>query len=141
MDLSDLNTTKAGDDGAWMAVLHPDTGMPLFSDDEQTRPMRIRLLGCDAKALKAVVHRLANKRAETATSGGKQRLVPAEALEADRLEYLVEATVAWENLTEGGAEIPFSRDAARRLYADLPWIREQADRFCGDRGNFIPAAG
>lgn len=45
---------------------------------------------------------------------------------ADETDYLVASTLDW-NITQGGALLPFSADAARKLYTDpkKQWLRAQ----------------
>lgn len=45
---------------------------------------------------------------------------------ADETDYLVASTLGW-NLTQGGMQLAFSADAARKLYSDpkKQWVRAQ----------------
>lgn len=45
---------------------------------------------------------------------------------AEETDYLVSVTLGW-NLTQGGKELPFSADAARKVYTDpkKQWLRGQ----------------
>lgn len=51
---------------------------------------------------------------------------PVEA-EQDEADYLARCTLGWSHLVVGGAELAYSTDAARKLYADprRHWLRHQ----------------
>lgn len=130
MDLN-LHLAQSSDEGADMALRHPVTDEVLHGDDEQ--PIVFRLAGSDSgrwrRKIKQLGARLAEKR--------NRKLTPDQA-EAQGAELLACVTLGWsENFTVDGEPLPFSEDAARKLYLAQPWIREQVDLFVGDRANFL----
>lgn len=127
MDLASLDLTAAADRGADMKLEHPVTGAPLLTDAGE--PITIRLLGNDSREFRAAIGDLAEKQA------GKRRQ-SLDAAEAHSVELLARMTTGWHGIVFGGEDLPFTRDNAARIYRERPWIREQVDKFIGDRGNF-----
>lgn len=71
---------------------------------------------------------------------GRLTMGSLEEQESDELEEIVASTLGWrELLDDEGNPIPYSADAARKLYEDreYTWIREQVKEFLGQRANFI----
>ena len=128
MDLASLDLTAAADRGADMHLEHPVSGAPLLTDAGE--PITIRLLGNDSREFRAAIGELAEKQA------GKRRQ-SLDAAEAHSCELLARLTTGWHGLVFNGETLSFTRENAARLYRERPWIREQADRFIGDRGNFF----
>lgn len=67
---------------------------------------------------------------------------PSDPLELDDLdesltELAVVYTIGWAGVQADGLDVPFSPDAARGLYADHPWLREQVIEQAQDLGKFI----
>lgn len=58
-------------------------------------------------------------------------------LEESLVELAVVYTVGWAGIDQAGAAVPFSAEAARQLYTDHPWIREQVIEQAQDLGKFI----
>ena len=141
MDLSELNTTEFAEEGAWMEIRHPDTDDVLFEQDEggTRRPWRIRLRGSDSKTANSAAHRQANRRLQNATSR-KGIKITSEGLESDELAVLIDLTIGWENIINNGAELEFTRENVSMVYREFKWIREQAQAFVDNRGNFSPTS-
>ncbi|HAW80126.1 MAG TPA: hypothetical protein DCX27_10705 [Balneola sp.] len=51
-----------------------------------------------------------------------------------QLETLVECTLGWK-----GTDEKFSKKLCKELYLKAPYVRDQIDRFMGDRSNFTKA--
>lgn len=128
MDLASLDMAAAADRGADMALEHPVTGAPLLTDAGE--PITIRLLGNDSREFRAAISDLADKQA------GKRRQ-SLEAAEAHSVDLLARLTTGWHGIVYNGEALAFTRENAARIYRERPWIREQVDKFIGDRGNFF----
>ena len=66
----------------------------------------------------------------------------AEPPELDELDQsltdmAVVYTIGWDGMEEGGQSLPFSGDAARKLYSLHTWLREQVITEGQDLGKFI----
>lgn len=133
-DLDNLDSVKACDDGAVLQLRHPTTDTPLTNDDGS--PMTITMLGVDSPRYKQAVHARGNRRIQAATRTG--RISTMEAQEADGIDNLVAATIAWD-ITFKGEKPKFDPVAVGELYRTRPWVKEQVDRFVGDRANFMKA--
>ena len=124
MDLSEIR--KQAQDEAWVTILHPVSGAETS--------MRIRLLSPDSERYRQIDNRI---RYATTKSMTKRGGLSAEELSESGLQLLIQATVGWENVIFDGQPIQFSPENVRTVYTDFPFIREQVDRFLGDRRNFF----
>lgn len=133
MDLQQLKTTGAADEGAVLELRHPVTDEVLTHDGE---PMTITLLGEDSKALRKKrrgVHR------QKANQLVKRQNADITTTEEEDLDFVATATVAW-HLFIGGEWLELSYEAAVQVYREYPWIYEQANVFIGDRAHFLPTS-
>ena len=133
MDLANLDVKAAADEGATLHLEHPTTGELLFADDEKKKPMTIKLVGTDSQIYNDILQRRARKQVN------KRRPDKIDVAEARRkgTELLARCTLSWNNILNGGKNTKHSYEAAVKLYEEFPWIREQVDRFVGDRSNFL----
>lgn len=134
MDLSLLDTRDIANAGAVMHVEHPVTGEKLYTEGDNPQAITITLLGVDSQKLKKRQNEITN---EVFKKGFRPKAMTAEKSNDDKLTTLALATVAWSNIELDGKALSFSPENAKALYAKLPWLAEQADAFCGDRGNFL----
>lgn len=131
-EISEFETIDAAD----MPVKNPKTGKLVMLPGENA-PVTIKLAGRDSEIYRKISRELANKRAETARNGDAQ---PSdEDLENEALDLLSALTLGWEGITANREPYPFSPENARKLYERLPWLREEVDRFVGNRANFMKA--
>lgn len=133
MGLKNVGTVKDTTD---IELTHPATGETLLNDDGST--MTVTVHGPYSATYRKVNHDQQNKRLMKAQrTGGKVNLT-AEELEASGLELLVKCTADWKITLEDGKGIePFSHDAAREVYKEYPWLREQIDAVFGDTRAFL----
>lgn len=138
MDLEQFDTVSVASKGAVMELLHPDTGVPLKDDDGTT--VTITLQGADGEKFRDRQRRtfddqLQGRRRRKSKSPSPKS---AEELESESVELLADLTVEWHGIGLDGASLECSWDNAVAVYQRFPWIREQADAFVVDRGNFLP---
>jgi len=120
MDLKDL-TPKS--DTIEVEIKHPITGEALKNDDDT--PMTITLHATHSKDYKSVMHEQTNRRLKAASATGRVDIT-SEELEENTLEVLAKATKSW-NLTFGGEKPELTVDAAKKLYTEVFWIKDQLD--------------
>jgi len=120
MDLKDL-TPKS--DTIEVEIKHPITGEALKNDDGT--PMTITLHATHSKEYKSVMHEQTNRRLKAAGTTGRVEIT-SEELEENTLEVLAKATKAWD-LTFGGQKPKLTVDAAKELYTEVFWIKNQLD--------------
>ncbi len=108
-------------------------GRPAFNSDGS--PVTIELRSDDDEVVKAQERLATNRRLKNL-----QRIrMTAEEIEAEGLDKLAAATVAWHTFEDSDGEtIVCNRANARALYAAHAFIREQVDTFIADRANFLP---
>lgn len=123
MDLSDLDFRSAAEQGEWMTVTHPVSGVEMPG-------MRLRVCGVDSdryqKAEKAGLTRRMRQR----------RQAVGEDLDLDTLEVQARCVTAWEGIEENGRPIEYSHKNVVAVLTKFRWLRDQVDRFIQDRGNF-----
>jgi len=100
-----------------MPLRHPATDEPLTMSDG--RAMFVRVRSDDSPAFKS---KQAQYRNETLRNPSKK--MTAEKEDARMTELLVTATVDWL-IESGGGPLAYSADAARKLYQEKSWIRDQ----------------
>lgn len=133
MDLSALNPKKKANAGAFLHLVNPGTGLPLYDNDDKEKPVGLWLMGRDSDLYMKTRHKTVNSALST-----KKRSDPktSEIIEQEAISLLTEMTTGWSNLSYNGSS-EFSQDAISGIYTDLVWVREQADTFASDRANFI----
>lgn len=117
MNFNDLLTTDKHEAGGEMEILHPATG-------EKTG-IFLTIRGIDSRSF----------RADSAEYNRKKLAKDADA-EALYVDLMVKATTGWRGMKDDGEDMPFSKEAVRKMYTESPAIFLQADRFCADRRNF-----
>ena len=132
MDLSKLDMNEAASRGAEMVLRHPSSGEELFTDDE---PIIFQLLGSDSAEYRQRIRAAANK---SINKGRRTQTV--ERLEQESIDLLAGVTVDWSGVVVDGEAVEFSHNAAKKLYTEYAWIREQVDEFVGERSNFLSNA-
>jgi hypothetical protein len=130
MDLKDL-TPKS--DTIEVEIKHPITGEALKNDDDT--PMTITLHATHSKEYKSVMHEQTNRRLKAASATGKVDIT-SEELEENTLEVLAKATKSW-NLTFGGEKPELTVDAAKKLYTEVFWIKDQLDEGISNSMGFM----
>lgn len=132
MDLSNFDLTGSEE----LELRHPGTGLPLENDEGEA--MTITLVGIDSSEWRQAQRKLTNRRLSLARKG-QQSALDADALEEEGIDTLVACTKGWAGIQLDGEPLPFSAENARKLYTRFVWIREQVDRFVGNRANFTTA--
>ncbi|MFN3858110.1 MAG: hypothetical protein ACK4RV_10190 [Caulobacter sp.] len=133
MDLAQIDTTKAANEGAVLELLGPDEA-PLV--DENGAPVTITLLGKDSE----VFNRETNARANRVLNQRGRQKITVEASRAEGVRLLAKCTVAWAGIKVRGEFLDCTYENALKLYTEFAFIREQVDAFIGDRSNFTKAS-
>ena len=142
MSLASLNFASAANEGRTMTVLHPVERTVLL--DDKGAPVTITLLGRDSDTFIAAENAARNRAVEQIKEGAK---FSAAASDEEAAASLARATTGWSGVVQGwidgtddNSPAKFSFDAAKKLYLSrgVRWIRDQADKFIGDRANFLP---
>ena len=132
MKISDIDLAKESEAGAKMMLLHPSTDEPLSTESGD---MYIILAGQDSKQFRKASNRINNRELRKRRNNRS-----IEKADENACELLAACTLDW--LVQIDSEEPekFSEEAARNLYRDHPWVREQVDLFVADRNNFLETA-
>lgn len=130
MDLSKLDLEAAADQGATLQLRHPVTEEVLTQDDGT--PITITVLGSESKKFQRAMDAF-----ERSRSGRKQKPMARAERQRAAAAMLAEVTVGWQGIIWDGEELPCTKENAKMLYFERPFIREQVDEFVGDMGNFL----
>lgn len=108
-----------------VVVKNPTTLEPLTNEDGSE--MTITVYAPHTKEYKAAVHEQTNIRLkQMQTKGNKSAAITAEELEAAAIKMLAKTTKTW-NITFGGEKPGFTVEAAKGLYQDVYWIKDQIE--------------
>jgi hypothetical protein len=137
MDLAKLDTLNPAEEGTVVELEHPVTKDPIIGDDG--KPWTISVRGEDSATVRTTVKKLSDKRWERLRKGKKY---DSDQDDADLVEKLASATIGWHGLILDGEPYQFSRENAKKLYADprFPWIVEQVQLAMVDRQRFFTNA-
>ena len=147
MGLADIAPKNIAELGSEVELLHPTTNarMGVF----------LILCGSDSDTFRGIIRRQQNRRLERTKQARNNKPAPLtpEELEEESMDLLVGCTKGWLTrikdekgiVTETRQELDISNDEwlpctpdnIRRLYNEVPWVKEQADYAIGDRSNFL----
>lgn len=132
MDINELSTAKAFDEGFVLELVHPVLG-PLEG-------MTITVHGTDSKRYLDAQRHLADRRLAR-----KGKPLTAKDLESEDVYGLAACTSAWTGFSRQGEPIPCTETEALRIYVDhgFLWLRRQVEAAIHERANFLtpsPAA-
>lgn len=125
------------EDVAVMPVRHLATGQPIKAADGT--PVTISVACKDSDHFRRVLRDQTERRVRKAQDSGNQRLTQEE-IESEEIDLIAGCTLGWTGLSFNGEAFAFSPENARTLYRDLPWLREQVDKFVAERANFLKAS-
>ena len=132
MDISNFNFKDS--DAERLELTNPVTEETLLGDDGE--PVWIELYSADSDIFRSAVRAYGNKKLQ---KGSKKQTL--EEIEQTASKILAQATRAWsDNLIVNGVHPECSPKEAEKLYEEYTWIREQADGFANERGNFLKSA-
>lgn len=122
-------------DSAEITIKHPATGAPT----EAT----VTIAGPEHPKRKAIVFDKQRKMRRQLTKTGKLEFTDPAEEEVEETDLLAACTLGWSGIAVDGKEIPFSREAAAKLYADasLRWFRAQIKAALDERELFIKPSG
>jgi hypothetical protein len=117
-----------------MEIINPLTGEPLV--DKAGNAAFIDLFSSDSNRARAYARNVTQRRLDQSKRVG----ITAAAIENDEIGMLAELTKGW-HLVDFDHEpigVAFTTQDARELYAqaEMNWLVEQVQAFCGRRANF-----
>jgi hypothetical protein len=117
-----------------VTLKNPATGAPTAAV--------IELLGPEHPARKKIqMDRARKMRAEFQRNGKISVSDPLEDVDAET-DFLVACTAGWSGMTQAGAVLAYSADAARALYTDTKrqWVRAQVKKALDEAERFISSS-
>lgn len=124
LDINEVTDLPAAE----VEILHPVTG--------QLTGAGITLIGPEHERRRALEFRQARRLRQRLTEGAAED-DDGEAGRADWIDHLAACTEGWRGIKRDGQAIEFSRAAARDLYTQVGWLREQVGRALNNRALFI----
>lgn len=125
-----FDTVAASEEGAWLHLNIPASDDKAYLDgDKRKKPMRIKLQGPDSNAWVSFQRK-------SVREGDKKKSYEDTVL--DDAKLFAKMTLEWENIPDGeGKDLPFSYEAAVKLYRDYKDIRMQSLKFVVNQEAFI----
>ena len=133
MDLSELMTADAHEEGAEVNIISPVTG--------KASDVFIKVLGPDSKAYRVESKRNLSKAvAEYRKLKGDSKDLDFDVMSDQEIEgeinKLVAVTVGWRGISDKGEPVVFSKEMCEKLYRSAPHIVIQVNNFLADYTNF-----
>lgn len=131
--LSVLDTKSPAEKGEWLHLVNPQSGQPMFADDEETKPMRIKVLGSNSDKFAKIKLAQTRKQQNRATA----KLSDSEQIKKSTLEVatmFAKMTIETENLTEDAKVL--TQDDLINVYSNHQAICKQVGEFIALDANF-----
>lgn len=127
MNVTDLYTVEAHDEGADLNIKDPNTRKPIEN-------CFITIAGPDSKIFRKA-EKLQYKKTLLAMASDEEN---ADDLIEKDAEFLAEITLGWRGIDKNdqGDALEFSKEEAKKLYLNAPFIRDQVNTFSQTRANF-----
>lgn len=133
MDFATLDTVKAANDGADYHVRHFETDQPLYLDEDQEKPVTIRIVGKDSDRFK----RMAHAKIDKLTAEGRRKAKSAKETEAELIQVVADCVIGWGNIKLEGKMLEYTPANVVMFLQRFPWVFEQLNEAIADRGNFL----
>jgi len=144
MDFSKFDTVAAAEAGAAMPVKHPGNDEPM---EWEGVPITWTLRGSDSESFQTAVDQSIEKNtSKSKKRGGGILGITRADQKNDLISYIVACNVAWSDgfgkmaaqILQLDGEFPCTAANARAILTRVPWLREQANAWIGNRANFLP---
>jgi hypothetical protein len=152
MNFETLDSTTEAAKGAFLHLLHPETGEELWADKEEKMAVGVDVLGADSKTYRKILHRLQNRRTDRLRKKkDKNKFLRAEDVEIENIEATAGAVLKFHHIEmyfddDGEIGVPPAADLVERacvaadapvVLARFPWMYEQIEAFLNDRANYM----
>ena len=133
MDLSELMTAEAHEEGAEVNIISPVTG--------KASDVFIKVLGPDSKAYRVESKRNMSKAvAEYRKLKGDAKELDFDVMSGQEIEgeisRLIAVTIGWRGICDNGEPVPFTKEMCEKLYRSAPHVVIQVSNFLADYTNF-----
>ena len=132
-DLFDIDLGAAAEEGEALTVFHPTTKETMYFEEAgEKKPIRIFVKGNDSPTFRRRMDFLLRKNGKNES---KQASI-AE-MEEQSSDLLSTVTVGWEGVYWKGVPLECTKENAKMLYLERPWLRRQVDNFVSEAENFF----
>lgn len=132
-DLPELDTKQNSEAGVAVPIRSLVNGLPIVKNGV---PFTLTVLGPDSKAYREA---MAKQRA----ADFQAQLLDDKSVDEEKSasDFLASITTGWTGVFDAaGNALAFNREAVAAMYLKYPAVRDQVDRFAGNRANFIAAS-
>ena len=126
MDISELMTQGAHEEGAEVEIFHPE-------DRDKSMGVFFAVLGIDSMAFQSAEKKAYNKQVVTYRKSGE--LSEDQTIELE-IAQIVAVVTGWRGIENGTKDVPYSKEKCLELMTKSPWLRKQIERFVDERKNF-----
>lgn len=147
--LATLDTESHQEEGAWLHLTYPASTKKAYIDEEEKKPVRIKMRGFLSDTGKESIARKRNEAMREAVKQGKEgskQDFKEESLETYKENKLQDArelsdlTVGWENMLDhNGEPVKFTKEAMYNALCHAHDLRRQCREFVSDQTVFSPA--
>lgn len=147
--LATLDTESHQEEGAWLHLTYPASTKKAYIDEEEKKPVRIKMRGFLSDTGKESIARKRNEAMREAIKQGKEgskqdfKEESLETYEENKLQdarELSDLTVGWENMLDhNGEPVKFSKEAMYNALCNAHDLRRQCREFVSDQTVFSPA--
>lgn len=147
--LATLDTESHQEEGAWLHLTYPASTKKAYIDEEEKKPVRIKMRGFLSDTGKESIARKRNEAMREAVKQGKEgskqdfKEESLETYEENKLQdarELSDLTVGWENMLDhNGEPVKFSKEAMYNALCNAHDLRRQCREFVSDQTVFSPA--
>lgn len=146
MDFAQLDLKSASERGSWVHLSYE--GKPLFADDAETKPCRLKVRGVGSKgimdAFRAVERLEVLRNDRLARSNDKAAVAVIEKSQVEMQEAMADLIVAavaeWENILWDGEPLEFNRDNLLKICGPGTLMFSQVNEAIGEARRLFTSA-
>lgn len=121
---------EAEDNGTFVHIHGLDESPLFFTDGEEEKPVGIIVAGAHSRRYREI-EGIQRKRKL------RPRDLTGERAMEDSLERAAHCTISWQGFSADGVVVPFSRENAKTLYRECPWVLEQVAEAMQEHSRFF----
>ncbi len=135
MDISELMTQDAHEDGAEVEIFHPSETIEVDGKAERkSLGVFFKVLGIDSRDFQSAEKKAYNKQLSIYA---KDKVIDEGAIIDGEISLACAAITGWRGIQDGDKDLPYSKSKCLDLMTKSPWMRKQIESFVGERKNFI----
>jgi len=141
MDFSNLDTAKKANEGTFLHLKHPGSGVRMHegcdpatgAGGDPEKKVGVWMLGKDSNKHAARTHKRNNARILATDT----QTVTSEESESDTIDMICNLAIGWQHIQLPGGENIFNEKNVKEFFTQFKWAAEQAIEHSLTRSNFI----